>query len=103
MSAVVAAVYRVALATAVEAQLLRSKVLPDDLEIIQRFRSYKRGATTFTVFTATVTNRRKVLDAARIATISSAKICNSRVLPLRFTETRDLNPDGCFVSGRRDL
>src|SRR6266516_4420220 len=61
------------------------------------------GATTFTVFTATATNRRNVFDAARNATISSAKICNSRVLPLRCTETCDLNPDGCFVSGRREL
>src|SRR5205809_7342651 len=42
MSAVVVVVCRVVLVTVVEAQLLRSKILPDDLEIIQRLRSYKR-------------------------------------------------------------
>src|SRR5439155_26812012 len=42
MSSLVVAVSRVVLVTVLEARLLRSKVLPYDLEIIQRLRSYKR-------------------------------------------------------------
>src|SRR5437773_1032170 len=46
MSAVVVAVCRVVLVTVVEAQPLRSKVLPDDLEIIQRLRVYSSAGVS---------------------------------------------------------